>query len=374
MGYIPPPGEGKGPVDGNNNGSGGSNGSSGVSGGSGSGSGSGGTVITIPNPAAFTPQNPSIGLKLFGPLVPASDNIGGLYFLTAFQFSIGCICIGRARQLRKSRLFQLNIPNTFLRRVTKYSCLVGGGYLSFQSGLEVTRLLLPYDPWVEEAKYYRRVAKKNGDSPSWWWGATGYYKPMSFKVWNERVQLWITNTENKLELEIELEQAAAAHKNTSKNKNNNNNANSNSNSNETTKLELTSSNNSALLGSLAKKGRYSEIYEQLHETNVKRFETLLTSDLKDVFELNKAERIDLILEGKGPVQYNPNYNKPHIQLGNHLLETDDDFEVAWLNFEPWDELKLETEYDIRLIPKWRWEDQEIRPEDPNPKSEDPSST
>ena len=35
------------------------------------------------------------------------------------------------------------------------------------------------------------------------------------------------------------------------------------------------------------------------------------------------------------------------------METDDEFELVWANFEPWDELRQETDYDVRLIPRWR---------------------
>lgn len=325
--YIPPPSEG-------GNAGGNAGGSSGK--GSGVGGSGGGAVITIPNPASYIPRNPSIGLKLFGPLVPASDNVSGLYFLTALQFTFGLVAYTRARQLRKANLARLGIANTFKRRMTKYACVVGGLYLIFQSGLELTRLLLPYDPWQEEARFYRRVATKNGDNPSWWFGATGYYKPMSFQEWNQKVEAWIKTTANSLE----HEDLAA-------------------------KVPAAAEASSRLLATLAQKGRYGEIHQQLRETNEHRFAALLAHDLNEVNELNKAARIDLILEGKGPVQVNANYTKPPIQLGNHSVDSDNEFEVAWLNFEPWDELKLETEYDIRLVPRWNW------PDEPEPTADEP---
>lgn len=329
--YIPPP------SDGSNSGSG--TGSSGSSG-SGSSGGGGGTIITIPNPSSFFPQNPSLGLKLFGPLVPAADNTGALYFLTALQITIGCVGFSRARQLRKSRLLSLGIPNTFQRKLTKYSCVLGGSYLIFQSGLEITRFIVPYDPWLEEAKYYRKVATKNGDVPSWWFGATGYYKPMSFKEWNEKVERWIVNSINMEENALKRSQQAAV-------------------IGATPVSAPGVSSTAKLIANLAQKGRYREIYEQLKDTNVKSRDTLLAGELANVNELNKAERIDLILEGKGDVHYSEGYTKPPIILGNHSLESDEEFEVAWVNFEPWEELKLETGYDIRLIPLWRNTRQEV---------------
>lgn len=92
-----------------------------------------------------------------------------------------------------------------------------------------------------------------------------------------------------------------------------------------------------------------EIYHRLRDNNKTRWNELLQGDLKDVDELNKAQRLDDIMEGKTNL-INPNFNKSSIILGNHRMDDDDQFEMVWLNFEPWDELKLDTEYDIRLIP------------------------
>lgn len=318
--YIPPPNDGNSSGGGDSTGSGNNNSNEG-------GSGNGGTTIKIPNPSHFIPRNPSMGLKLWGPLVPASDNLGGLYFLTALQLGMGMIGLHRARQLRKSRLLQFNVPNNFQTRLTKYSCMIGGAYLIFQSGLEMTRLLLPYDPWCEEARYYRRLAAKNGDGPSWWFGAFSYYTPMTFKEWNSKVENWISNTANRLEFDESIP---------------------NNSINAATKLAQSAS----LLSSLAKKGRYSEIHQSLHETNQKRFDELLANELANVTELNKALRVDAIMEGSGRVKYNEGYEKPYIQFGNHRMESDDEFEAAWLNLDPWEEMRLDTMRDMRLIPGW----------------------
>ena len=81
-----------------------------------------------------------------------------------------------------------------------------------------------------------------------------------------------------------------------------------------------------------------EIYTKLNENNTKRWEKLLHEDLNEVTELNKAPRLDLILEGKSDL-INPEFTKSAIILGNHTMDDDDQFEMVWLNFEPWDELK-----------------------------------
>lgn len=96
---------------------------------------------------------------------------------------------------------------------------------------------------------------------------------------------------------------------------------------------------------------YDDIYQNLKRINTKRMDTVLNLELHSVSELNKAERIDLILEGKGPVVLNPEYVKPNITLGNHEIESDEDFEMMWANFDPWDELGSETNFDVRLIPR-----------------------
>ena len=100
----------------------------------------------------------------------------------------------------------------------------------------------------------------------------------------------------------------------------------------------------------------------MNENNTKRWEKLLHEDLNEVTELNKAPRLDLILEGKSDL-INPEFTKSAIILGNHTMDDDDQFEMVWLNFEPWDELKLDTEYDIRLVPSYAGATEEIENED-----------
>lgn len=313
----------------------GSDGGEGDSSSSGNGNGGGGTIITIPNPSSFIPRNPSIGLKLWGPLVPASDNSPALYILTGLQIFLGVLGFHKARQLRSSNLMRMGVPNIWQRKINKWACALGGAYLVFQSGLEITRLSLPYDPWFEEARYYRKLAIKNGDSPSWWFGATGYYIPMSFNEWNQKVEKWISNQANAIEGEDQSKGDGYSFR-----------------------LQRLGRAPSPVLTKLAQKGKYAEIHNSLHDNNRSRISQLLLQDLKDVNELNKGPRLDSILEGNSSVKYNENYLKPHIQLGNHEMDTDEAFEMVWLNFDPWDELKSETDYDIRLIPRWRWQDEE----------------
>lgn len=293
-------------------------------------------VITLPNPSNLLPTNPSIGLRIWGPLVPASDNRIGLLMLTGLQFGIGLLGFNKARQLRASKL-PYNVPNTISRRASKWMYALVGSYLIFQSGLEMTRITLPYDPWFDEAKYYRKLATRNGDVPSWWFGAYKYFKPMTFKDWNNKMEKWLNNSAVAISaMEEKSDQNSGFFKINISNK----------------------PSHSPVLAKLAEKGRYIDIHQNLQKSNLDRYRELLAGDLKNVIELNKAERLDRILEEKGDVKYNPDYTKPHIQLGNHKMESDEDFEIVWLNFEPWEELKLETDYDIRLIPRWRWSNED----------------
>lgn len=305
MGYIPPAGE-----------SSGSNTPSGSS-----------STITIPNPASFFPKNPSIGLKIWGPLVPASDNKMALFQLTGVQTLVGVWILYCGIQLRNRRLHSVGRPVTAETRLRKWLLVATGSTLVFQSGLELSRLVLPYDPWVEELRFYRRQALKNGDTVSWWFGAYKYYTPMDFSSWNAKMQTWLQRAEAGI--------AAPAPR------------------------------HSHLAALLLNNKNYSQVYHGLRESNLQNYNKMLAGDLGTVNELNKAERLDAIMEDKYRLTYNEDYHKPHIQLGNYTMEDDDEFEMVWQNFDPWDELKMETDYDIRLLPRWRWqEDIEEVPEEP----------
>ena len=67
--------------------------------------------------------------------------------------------------------------------------------------IELCRVTLPYDPWYDEAQHYRRMAVKNGDKPSSWFGAYRYYKPMDFKTWIDKVGDWIENVEKEIKID-----------------------------------------------------------------------------------------------------------------------------------------------------------------------------
>lgn len=126
-------------------------------------------------------NRPSLGLKLWGPLVPAADNRKGLWTLLSIQTVIGVYAFYRFHKLSTS----LRVPTKFanvnnlppsLNRFTnpqttttsvrfqsgkpptwrKIGALLTGVILLSQSCLEYCRLmLLPFDPWYDEAKLMR---------------------------------------------------------------------------------------------------------------------------------------------------------------------------------------------------------------------------
>ncbi|CCH58541.1 hypothetical protein TBLA_0A07510 [Henningerozyma blattae CBS 6284] len=152
---------------------------------------------------------PSLGLKMWGPLVPASDNKTGLWALVGTQTVIGILCVQRFRMLRlrpisqststlgfkklsgrniadipslnrfstangslmtssKPKIFQLisqfklKSSNSYKQFKTKYQhfskyiYLLFGSVILFQSSLETLRLtIIKYDPWCEEVKSLR---------------------------------------------------------------------------------------------------------------------------------------------------------------------------------------------------------------------------
>lgn len=145
----------------------------------------------------FYPR-PSLGLRFWGPLVPASDNREGLWTLVGIQTVFGLLCLRRSRSIGSSivkreisKIPSLNrfsvtrgsmyvsehgptafgSTNSFSRRgsnlwgflrstkfiaLRKSLYLVGGTLLLSQSLLEACRLqILKYDPWYEEARSVR---------------------------------------------------------------------------------------------------------------------------------------------------------------------------------------------------------------------------
>lgn len=268
---------------------------------------------------SLIPRNPSVGLRLFTPIVPASDNKPALFLVSTFQLLLGLTLMTR----RTPRIGE----SPFWARTGSITRYLAGSGLVLLSGLEYARMMIPYDPWCEEAKSWRQWAVKRGYRPSWWFGAIWWYDPILMDEWREKTSIWVENTANAMETPQ---------------------GSTNSNSILLSSIDL-GPNQSLRMG---ESSTYHDIYSNLHHINKKRHREALETALADVNELNKAARLDAIMEGKGDVHLNDEYEKPHMQLGDQMIETDDDFENAWAVFDPWDELGLEVQHFIRLIPHW----------------------
>lgn len=322
--------------------------------------------------------NPSLGLFNWGPLVPPPENVMGLRVLTGIQFVLGVAFLNKSRLLMNRKLIRLGLPVNWKSRTEKYlSALLGASFI-LDSGVESIRLISPYDPWLDEREHYTQIAKSMGKPVHWWLGPMNY-KPMDSKEFMKRLESWIDNrleihesknlknqvandlslaknrpdelTFNQLPqspilsiLEGNLHSAAA--------KNNDTSNIEQSQVIRTKDGKLKKVVRAGNVYKLLNHEKFSQMYNHVRERNQEVFTELLENQLRDVNELNKAPRIDAILEGSGDVILNPNYSKPNIQLGSHRLETESDLDSIWQQFDPWEELKVETDYDIRLIPRW----------------------
>ncbi|KAG7193821.1 mitochondrial inner membrane i-AAA protease complex subunit [Scheffersomyces spartinae] len=267
-------------------------------------------LLTMIFPNVKFPQNPSFGLRMWGPLVPASDNHLALYGLATFQAMIGMYMLGRARRLRKANFLRAGIPYP-KGRLRDNLILIGVGSIAvFQSGLEYSRLLLlgSMDPWSVEASHYRNIATENGKKPSAWFGAYDSYTPMNIDEYRKKLRRYIEVNENYM--------------------------------NKTSEAWK--------LGKVLDYQKYSLVYDKMVKQNQALTDDLLKGRLKDMTELNKAERLDGILEGSSDVQVVEDI--PTIHLGNHKLDSDDDLDFVWGYVNPWEELNG-GETIIRLFPR-----------------------
>lgn len=239
-------------------------------------------------------SRPSVGLKIWGPLVPAPDYLPGLYGLTAFQTIIGLT------MFRHTRLIWHQ--TTLLARVSKLLSVVTGGYLIFNSGLEISRLILPYDPWYEEAKVARIKAIRNGGKPNFWFGPIDY-KPLSFKEWSAKIDTWVEETESQL------------------------------NSNEPNNFMVQNS-------------QFHSVYQQIKMMNKERNQEILKN-----LEMPGFKDFLPNLQSFA----NPEFDRPEFVLPeDNELKDDLDLLEAWEMNDPWKSLGKDTEYEVRFIPKFRW--------------------
>lgn len=236
-------------------------------------------------------QRPSFGLKIWGPFVPASDNLTALYSLTALQTLIGITMFRTVRMRWRD--------TSFWGRVTKGANAIGGSYVLFNSGLEVSRLLLPYDPWYDEAKRARESAIAQGKKPNWWFGPLDQ-KPMSLAEWNEKMDVWILDQEENLDRQ-----------------------------------------STALVGSPEIKMGYNHIKEQ----NTRRQSEILEQLQHNTFERNRP-----LHQSKVALRELHNPKHQVVIPEEYQSEENSDFYEIWDLNDPWNVLANDANILVRFIP------------------------
>lgn len=140
-------------------------------------------------------SNPSLGLHLWGPLVPANDCKSCLFSLATIQLGAGAfLCLRPGRRVPSSR-------NVWTNRFLKLGGIVAGSYLVFTAGIEYARLALAYDPWVDDARRARKQDldvnhtfslahswKNSFDLKQWkyWWFGPTDYEAVPWEEWKRR--------------------------------------------------------------------------------------------------------------------------------------------------------------------------------------------
>lgn len=143
-------------------------------------------------------SNPSLGLGIWGPLVPANDCITCLGLLAGLQLGAGAwLWLRPGRRPPPARGVWANCG-------IKIAGALAGSYLVFMSGIEFARLALPYDPWVEDARAARQTLSSTTKrdlarwSPSsWWfkWFGPSNYHAVSWQEWQQRTTAYLEKAE-----------------------------------------------------------------------------------------------------------------------------------------------------------------------------------
>jgi hypothetical protein len=133
-------------------------------------------------------RNPSFGLYLWGPLVPASDCTQCLYGLSGVQFVAGLMLwrLPGRKSAPHRRLWVI--------RSIRTGGVLAGSYLMILASMELVRLAIPSDPWAEDAAEARKAAEKRGGKVSRWFGPTGY-RSIDYREWKRRMDAGIARAE-----------------------------------------------------------------------------------------------------------------------------------------------------------------------------------
>lgn len=95
---------------------------------------------------------PSIGLRLWGPLVPASDNKVGLWTLIGIQSAVGLLCMWRIKRLRTSlRAVRKDIAD--FPSLNRFSTTHGELVVAPPALTRVETPVMPPQPGIQKASY-----------------------------------------------------------------------------------------------------------------------------------------------------------------------------------------------------------------------------
>ncbi|ANZ75168.1 BA75_02857T0 [Komagataella pastoris] len=259
-------------------------------------------------------QRPSIGLFL-GPFTPAADNEIALWTCIGAQLFSGLALI------RMSRRFVFSPDQSVRRFLFKTFHNVVGAALIFGSGLEGTRMLLPEDPWKEEARKARILAQLKGEPVSWWYGPKSFV-PSSRLEYTKQMQF------HNFEVMHRSPQKIAR----------------------------------ALMIKDKLKDETNTLYSSIHE-KAEQQTLRLSKDLQNNVPL------------KGVTSYVPQFSTSNtdskLYLKNVSLKTHADLEKFWAEHNPWDILEEKiSPISVIALPKYNPIISEIEPDKQQPSKSD----
>lgn len=250
--------------------------------------------------------NPSFGLEIWGPLIPANDCRSCLYTLTGLQMAGGLFMwwipgrggMAKAAAAQAARMGTVVPPGTIWKnRFLRVSGILTGTYLIFLASLELIRLQLPHDPWQIDAALARKKAEQAnpGQSISKWFGPKGY-RAVEYHEWKRRV-------------DATFEKGRTAHG------------------------KITVVNDA-----------YNELKEQNREIGRRILETGL-----DDSALQAPSKHAIFTDSDRKKQQQELAMQPTGESeGEEIIEI-----IEWDNVMPWEALRDETDIQIRLIPHTR---------------------
>lgn len=252
--------------------------------------------------------NPSLGLEIWGPLVPANDVKEGLYALSGIQMATGLLLWwipGRMKRnsIAESRFGLPPSPATVWRnRLLNVTGIFSGTYLVYMSVLELVRLQLSRDPWVEDAKAARRRAEAvhGKNKVSWWFGPRGY-RAVDYTEWKRRVDEQLESAPKKTLSSEPQEQQSQVQQH--------------------------------------KWTVVKDVHSELKEANRKRANEILKH------EIDRLEDVPSLIE-----QRHDEEALLHKSGAVEEADDDEDEHEEWIQLEAWKVLRKEIEVHMRLFP------------------------